>query len=121
MERMRFPAAFTLVLLILGGAAATAPREQRAPAALPSASDISEAMASSVGPGPNDMPGLMCASVEDVKCAPIGRSGLLECSFRQAGRKARRTAVFERTRRTEWEREGHWRWVRGWRSCGRYL
>jgi hypothetical protein len=109
-----------LALLLCACAPADAPEGQRAAMPTLTATDISDAMGYSMPPDP-DLPGLMCAIVEDIRCAHTGRRGRLQCSFREIGRETRRTALFERTGKTEWEREGHWRWVSGWRWCGRYF
>lgn len=112
---------FCLLALSLSACApAESPPGQRTPGLTLSATDISDAMGYSMGPAPDDLPGTMCAIVEDIQCSPAGR-GRLQCSFRQSGHEERRTALFKRTGKTEWERRGHWIWVRGWRWCGRYF
>lgn len=117
---MHLAPAALLLLLLFGCAPVEGPEGRRAPMAVPSATDISNAMAHSMPPDA-ELPGMMCAIVEDIRCSPIGRSGRLQCSFLEPHRHVRRTAVFERAGRTEWERNGNWRWVRGWRRCGRYF
>lgn len=116
---MRIARAAALLLLVCACAPAEpAPRGRQAAAATLTALEISDAMGHSMGPAPDDLPGTMCALAEDIQCAPAGR-GRLQCSFRSNGK--RRSAVFRRTGETEWEREGHWIWVSGWRWCGRYF
>ena len=105
------------LLMVCGCAPLEEPARQAAPIAVPTAQDISNAMAHSMTP--IDEGGWMCAIVSDIQCSPVGRPGRLHCSFEHQGK--RREAVLERTGRTEWERMGQWRWVRGWRSCGWYF
>jgi hypothetical protein len=114
MARQRLHGWTWIILLLCGCAPGEAPRRDAATAAAPSPQDISDAMGRSMPPVEDG--GYFCAIVSDVRCVPAGRRGRLQCAFRES-RGVRRTAVVERTGRTEWERMGHWRWVRGWRRC----
>ena len=111
---MPFRKALLLLPLLAAGASEGDPGSGAASRKVPNAQDISNAMAYSMPPV--DEGGWTCAIVSDIRCAPTSSTGRLQCRFEHQGRK--RMAVFERTRRTEWERSGQWRWVRGWRSCG---
>ena len=111
---MRYRKALLLLPLLATGAADEDPYRAAAARKVPNAQDIGNAMAHSMPP--LDEGGWTCAIVSDIKCAPTSSTGRLQCTFKYQGRK--RMAVLERTRRTEWERDGQWRWVRGWKSCG---
>jgi hypothetical protein len=105
-------------LLLLASCAAGEMRHREAgPASTPNATDISNAMAYSMPPPEEG--GWICAIVSDIQCSPTSSTGRVQCTFKHQGRK--RMAVLERTGRTEWERSGQWRLVRGWKSCGLLL
>jgi hypothetical protein len=103
------------IALLAGGCApGEAPRGQAATAAPPTAQDITDAMGHSM-PSLPEGGDYICAIPTNLKCVPTRRPGRFQCAYRAKG--AQRSAVVERTGRTEWERRGHWRWVSGWRRC----